>query len=81
MREKTKEKIKSPSENYASTLSIVLFAPRMFSENTTRTERHGSTWKPKDRLFATSAVPNPILWYASRPRAIKNNSSDESNHR
>ena len=78
MTEKGLERIKSPKEDYAAALSIVLFVPRRQSWNSEQVAKSCRIWTPKDRPSHAAAIPNQILWYSSRPRSMKNTSNDKS---
>jgi hypothetical protein len=79
---KKTEEVRSAKEIFASTLSIVLFSPwRPTKRDEKENQENDRVWSPKGRPPREAAVPNPILWYSSRPKIIKRNQNDDSNLR
>jgi hypothetical protein len=78
MAEKELKMTRSSKEDYAAALSIVLFVPRRQFRNSEEIAKNSRVWTPNDRPHRAAAIPNPILWYSSRPRNIKNGSNDKS---
>ncbi|MDR1886187.1 MAG: hypothetical protein LBQ56_07905 [Synergistaceae bacterium] len=64
-------------EKFAATLSIVLFVPWTPPAHEDEAPQGDAAWRPRGRPRRSSFVPNPILWYSSRPAILKNRDPDD----